>query len=111
MIISLDALFFLLYGLQCFLSPFMIQEFQRFGLTAFQRKSTGVLQLMGAAGLITGLFLPVIGLLAASGLTLMMLAAFLVRIKIRDGFFQAAPSLIFLVLNGWIATAFYAMMQ
>lgn len=110
LLISLNAFFFLLYGLQCFLSRFMILEFERFGLSTLQRKATGTLQILGAAGLITGFFIPEIGLLAATGLSLMMLVAFLVRLKIRDGFFQSAPSLLFLVLNGWIAFTFYTLL-
>ncbi|MCC5925647.1 MAG: DoxX family protein [Bacteroidetes bacterium] len=107
-IISINALFFLLYGLQCFISPVMKLEFKRFGLTEPQRIATGVLQLLGAAGVVVGFFIPLLGFLAASGLALMMLSAFAVRIKIKDGFFQSAPSLIFLFLNGWIATVFYS---
>lgn len=87
----------------------MILEFKRFGLTEIQRMVTGTLQLLGAAGLITGLFIPIIGFISAAGLSVMMLVAFLVRMKIRDGFLKSAPSLLFLALNSWIAAGFYAL--
>lgn len=81
----------------------MVLEFKRFGLPDSQRLLTGVLQLLGAIGLLTGLFLPVIGLMASGGLALMMFVAFLVRMKIGDGFMESAQSLIFLVVNSWVA--------
>ena len=87
----------------------MILEFKRFGLTEYQRHATGILQLLGAAGLIAGLFIPIIGFLSSAGLAVMMLVAFLVRIRIRDGIVQSAPSLLFLALNSWIAASFYTL--
>jgi hypothetical protein len=108
-IISVNALFFLFYGLQSFVSSAMILEFKRFGLNQFQRRATGVLQILGAAGVLVGFWMPVIGFLASSGLSFMMISAFAVRIKIKDGFIQSAPSLLFLGLNMWISTVFYAL--
>lgn len=106
-IITLNALFFLLYGLQCFVSKAMILEFKRFGMTDIQRNATGTLQLLGAGGVVIGLFNPIIGLLASGGLSIMMLVAFMVRIKIKDGFLKSSPSLLFLALNSWISVNFY----
>ncbi|TVQ71274.1 MAG: hypothetical protein EA363_06375 [Balneolaceae bacterium] len=108
-IVVFDAIFFLIYGLQCFISPAMALEFKRFGLSDSQRQLTGALQLSGSAGLVTGLFIPVIGTMASGGLAMMMLVAFLVRMKIRDGFWESAPSILFLALNGWISWNFYAL--
>jgi hypothetical protein len=85
----------------------MIGEFKRFGLTAFQRKSTGILQLLGAIGLILSFFSVWIGLLSAMGLTSMMLVAFMVRISIKDSLTQSIPALIFLLVNSWITYVFY----
>lgn len=85
----------------------MIGEFKRFGLSDSQRKLTGGLQLLGSAGLLAGLIYPTIGLLAASGFTVMMFVAFIVRIKIKDSVAQALPSIIFMLINGWLAFVFY----
>jgi len=84
----------------------MVREFKRYGLPNSQRQFTGVLQILGSAGLLTGFIFPVIGAFASTGLSLMMLVAFFVRIKIRDGFFQSAPSLVFLVLNAYLSVMF-----
>lgn len=86
----------------------MIEEFKRFGMTNSQRKITGILQMFGSCGLLTGIVLPVIGLLASAGLTAMMLVAFFVRIKIKDSFFQSAPSFVFFLINGWLTYSFYS---
>jgi len=88
----------------------MTAEFRRFGLGDAQRKLTGMLQIAGAAGLITGIMLPIIGLLAAAGLSVMMLVALIVRIKIRDGLLQTIPSFLFMLVNMWLTAVFYSMM-
>jgi hypothetical protein len=84
----------------------MIEEFKRFGMTPSQRKITGMLQIIGATGLVAGLFSPYIGLLAAAGFTVMMSVAFFVRLKIKDSLAQSAPSLIFMVINLWLMITF-----
>ncbi|WP_372903884.1 DoxX family protein [Rhodohalobacter sp.] len=85
----------------------MIDEFKRFGMTDSQRKFTGILQIAGSAGLIAGLKMPGVGLLAAAGFTAMMLVAFIVRIKIKDNILQALPSIIFMLINGWLTVGFF----
>jgi hypothetical protein len=84
----------------------MIEEFKRFGMTPSQRKLTGILQILGAAGLIAGFYFPSIGLLSAAGFTVMMLVAFIVRLKIKDSIAQSAPSLIFMAINLWLMVSF-----
>lgn len=100
------ALAFLLYGYNSLYFAPMIAEFNRFGLTSLQRRITGVMQILGALGLLLGLRYPAFGLAASSGLCLMMALGFGVRIKIKDSFLQAAPSFIFMILNGFIAFKF-----
>ncbi len=85
-------------------------EFTRFGLSMLQRLLTGVLQLIGAAGLIVGIFNTYIGIAASAGLSLLMLAGFLVRVKIKDGVYKSSPALIFMVLCGIICYKFIDML-
>jgi uncharacterized metal-binding protein len=103
-----SSLAFIYFGIQCFYSKFIISEFERYGLPNF-RKLTGFLQLMGSIGLLFGLYIsPVLLLLASSGLCILMLSGFVVRIKIKDNFMQSSPSFIFAALNLCIALkAFY----
>lgn len=101
---------FFFYGLGCFYSPTMYEEFKRFGLSPIQRKLTGLFQVLGALGLAGGYyFLPILGFFAAIGLTLLMSLGFGVRIKIKDNFIQSFPSLFFALLNVFVAFRFYGL--
>lgn len=106
-IVLATALGFFIYGLQVFLSPFTKREFQRFGMTVFQRNSTGLLQILGAIALVCGIVYPVLGFMAALGFTMMMCAAMLVRIKLRDTIVESLPALVLLVSNIWLCFSFY----
>lgn len=97
---------FLYYGFACLVSPRLIKEFERYGLPQF-RILTGILQLFGAAGLVLGLFYPWLGVIAAAGLTILMMAGFVTRIKIKDSLLQTLPSFIYMVLNAYISSSFY----
>jgi uncharacterized membrane protein len=69
---------------------------------------TGFLQLLGAIGLLIGLyFSPILLLLASIGLSILMIAGFIVRLKINDNFIQSSPSFLFAVLNICIAVKTY----
>lgn len=104
-IVILSAVSFTYYGLTCLFSQHLKNEFKRFGVPK-QRLTTGVLQLLGAFGLIVGLWYPIVGAMAASGLALLMLAGFIVRIKIRDSFIQTLPSFFFMLINTYLIFAF-----
>ena len=94
-----SALSFLYFGIACFSSTQMKAEYTRYGLAKF-RTVVGGLQLLGAAGLIVGyIYDPVIHAMSAGGLTVLMILGFIVRLRIRDNFFQSAPSLLYAVLN------------
>ncbi|MFD1061818.1 DoxX family protein [Winogradskyella litorisediminis] len=102
-----SSISFLYFGFSCFFSKFIISEFQRYGLPKY-RKLTGTLQLIGAVGLLLGLYKSnVLLLIASAGLFLLMLAGFIVRIKIKDNFFKSSPAFIFAVINALIAVKTY----
>lgn len=102
-LIWFSSLAFIFFGMNCFYSKFIISEFIRYKLPRY-RKLTGFLQLIGATGLLIGLyFSPVLLLIASSGLFILMLAGFVVRIRIKDNFVQSSPSLTFAILNLFIA--------
>lgn len=102
-----NAFAFLFYGYNCIFSVVMDKEFRRFGLTTTQRKLTGVLQILGASGLLLGLFYPKIGFAASLGLSILMLLGFIVRLRIKDSFLESAPSFIFMLLNAYLAYRFW----
>jgi hypothetical protein len=103
---SANALAFLYYGYNCLFSEKMYAEFNRFQLSVGQLKLTGILQIMGALGVLAGLYLPLLGLMASAGLSLLMLLGFGVRLKIKDSLLLSAPSFIFMLLNGYLSWYF-----
>lgn len=101
------ALAFYFYGFNCLFSDFLKSEFKRFGLAQY-RLLTGALQLLGATGLLAGLYFPLIGVLAAAGLSLLMLMGFITRLKIKDSFKETFPSFLFMLINLGIALGLQA---
>ncbi len=92
---------FLIYGVLCFTSQFMLNDFHRFGLERL-RLLTGVLELLGGAGLLIGLaWLPALQM-SSAGLSLLMLIAFAVRVHMRDGVALSSPSLFLTIVNLYI---------
>ena len=100
-LIWLSSLSFLFYGIGYFVSPHLQEEFRRFGLAKFG-PLTGVLEILGAIGLLVGLWVPLILVVAAGGLALLMLLGFGVRLKIKDGFWVSLPSFLFMLVNAYI---------
>ncbi len=76
----------------------MVDDFQRFGLERL-RMLTGLLEVLGGAGLLVGLKWQPILVISAGGLALLMLIAFLVRLRMRDSLAASLPSLLFMLLN------------
>lgn len=102
----LVAAAFLFYGFSMFFSSGMKEEFERYDLIKF-RKLIGFLQLLGGLGILVGLvFIPVL-VIASGGLALLMMIGFVLRIKMKDGFWESMPSFIFMLLNLYICV--YAM--
>jgi hypothetical protein len=104
-LVLFTAFSFLYYGLACLISPRLRIEFERFGLPEY-RMLTGFLQLLGSLGIILGLIFPLLGTLASAGLTLLMVAGFITRIKIKDTFIETLPSFFFMLINGYITFSY-----
>lgn len=98
---------FFYYGLTCLFSNHMVKEFYRFGLTDQQRILTSILQLLGAVGIVVGIRLPFVGLVATIGLSLLMLMGFIVRLRIRDDIRQSTPSFAFMLINAYLFYFYY----
>lgn len=96
-----SAVSFLFYGIGCFTSPFMVEEFLRYGIPQF-RKLTGVLQLLGALGIILGFWMDYIQILSTLGLSLLMLFGVITRIVIKDSLIKTLPALFYCLLNGYL---------
>ena len=97
-----SALSFLAYGTLCLTTPYMVAEFERYGMPEI-RVLTGTLQILAAAGLLIGFAVPKLGALAAAGLALQMVVGLGVRIRIEDPVVQMMPAALYLVVNATIA--------
>ena len=79
----------------------MKSEFERFRL-----KQLGlfviILEILGAFGLLVGLFLKPILLISSGGLAVLMLLGFITRIRSKDGFLVSFPAIFYMILNGYI---------
>ena len=82
----------------------MKQEFLRYRLGS-QRVLVGILQWCAGIGLLAGMSRPWMGQVAAGGLAMMMMAAVVVRIQIKDTLLQTIPALFYLVLNAYLCLA------
>jgi len=96
---------FLAYGVSCLTSRWMKAEFERFGLARL-RTLVGALEIAGAVGVLVGLAVPGVGLLASAGLTLVMVAAIVARRRVKDGLLPTLPSVIYFLLTGILAFLF-----
>ncbi|MEM6672440.1 MAG: DoxX family protein [Planctomycetota bacterium] len=96
-VISIVA--FLGYGVACVAGRSMVKEFERFGLARF-RVLTGVLEVLGALGLLASYAIPDLLPLAAGGLALLMLLGVLTRIRVRDSLGAMLPAIVLMLANG-----------
>jgi hypothetical protein len=112
-IISLfSGISFIVYGITSFKSKRMISEFQRWGY-GNQRKLIGCFQFIGGTGVIFGSLFVVksvdngdalinsSNIIAASSflLTILMIGAIFVRIKIKDKLITILPATLYAILN------------
>lgn len=90
---------FLLFGVTKFISKQMVEGFEHFGLPQWLRVVTGILEILGAAGLIVGIWNPVIAILSSVGLAIIMFFAVLTHARARDPFSSMImPSVLFILL-------------
>ncbi|MEK4524392.1 hypothetical protein CXK86_29935 [Paenibacillus sp. BGI2013] len=91
--------FFLFTGSKI-ISGKMANEFKRFGLPSFFNVLTGSFEIVGAAGMIVGIWMPVAAILAGSLLAGTMLAGALTLIVLaKDPIQKAIPALILFILS------------
>jgi len=89
---------FLVYGTRCLFAQAMVLEFQRWGVPRL-RHITGILEILGALGLLMGQWFPWLGLISAGGLSLLMTCGLAVRIRIKDSFLETLPAAIYLIAS------------
>ena len=100
---------FILYGLLTLFNEGMEKEFERLQIPQF-KLLVGVTQLVGAGGLLCGWWLPWLGVVAAGGLCLQMIAGIMVRTLVKDNWVQAIQAALFALANGYLVLQFFEQM-
>ena len=96
-----SSLSFICYVISYFVSPNMKKEFIRYGLQKLGLFVI-ILQFIGAVGLIIGFKYPPILLISSLGLSLLMLAGLIVRLRLKDSLSAYFPALFYMLLNAYI---------
>jgi hypothetical protein len=79
----------------------MKNEFKRFKLEKLGLL-TILLEILGAIGLLVGLFFNPVLLISSGGLAILMLLGLIVRIKIKDSLWISLPAIFYMCLNAYI---------
>ena len=85
----------------------IISEFQQYQLPVWLRDMVGIFKLSFAIMLLLGIFNEKFKILGSSGLILLMLAALLTHIKVKNPFYKALPSLTLLTFSTLILLSIY----
>ena len=96
-----SAFVFLVFGILCLCTYSMLSDFHRFGLDGL-RIPIGVLELLGGFGLLIDMEWPALLVLSSVALTLLMLIAFGIRMRMGDRTAVSIPSFFFVLLNLYI---------
>ena len=79
----------------------MKSEFKRFNLEKMGLL-TIILELLGATGLVVGVYIHFILIISSLGLFLLMFLGVIVRIKMKDSLWISLPALFYMTLNAYI---------
>ena len=78
--------------------PRVVESMHSVGVTDSQIPRLAILELLGAAGLLVGIWVPLIGLAAAIGLVLYFLGAVIAHVRAKAPAKESFPALVLLVL-------------
>lgn len=96
-----SSLAFIGYGAHCLTAEAMQREFERYGL-AHLRALTGILEILGGAGLLVGLWWPLALRVSAGGLAALMVFALIARYRVNDAAILWIPAFALLLVNAFI---------
>ncbi|MBD0383961.1 DoxX family protein [Paenibacillus sedimenti] len=94
---------FIMFGLMKFGAKQMVQEFQRYGYSKGFRIFTGLIELIGAAGMIVGIWNPQFAALAGILLAATMIGGIITHIRLKDPGKNLGAPFILLILSVVVA--------
>ena len=80
-------------------TPKAVDMLRQLGITDSQIRTLGIVEVLGALGLLVGIWIPILGLLAAIGFVLYFLGALIMHVRSKDAAKDMGPALILLVLS------------
>ena len=101
--VLLSSFSFIFYAVSYFVGSHMKDEFKRFNLEKLGLLVI-ILEIVGALGLLAGIWYKPLLLVSSAGLALLMLLGVLVRFNLKDSLWITIPALFYMGLN---ATIFY----
>ena len=80
-------------------NPKAVDMLRQLGITDSQIRTLGIVEVLGALGLLVGIWIPILGLLAAIGFVLYFLGALIKHVRAKDAAKDMAPAVVLLVLS------------
>lgn len=99
--ILLSSSSFIIYAISYFVGTHMKAEFKRFNLEKLGLLVI-ILEILGALGLIVGIWYEPLLLLSSAGLALLMFLGLIVRFNLKDSLWISLPALFYMALNTYI---------
>lgn len=87
----------------------VVASMRAVGVRDSQIPILAILELLGVAGLIVGIWIPLVGVAAAMGLALYFLGAVIAHIRVKSSAKEAAPAVVIMLVA--IATAILEVMR
>lgn len=78
--------------------PQVVETMGSVGVTQTQIPLLAVAELLGAVGLLVGIWIPLIGTLAAAGLSVYFLGAVVAHLRVKDAVKDLSPALVLAIL-------------
>lgn len=100
----LSVVLFLGYGVSCLFMGAMTEEFERYNLSRF-RRVVGLLEVLGALGLLGSIVIPLLVLPSTAGLSVLMALGVVTRVRVRDPLPQAIPAAVLMLINLFLFVA------
>ena len=76
-----------------------VEMLHKLGLTDDKIRMLGAVEVAGALGLLIGIWIPILGQLAALGFVLYFLGALIMHVRSKDAAKDMAPALVLLILS------------
>jgi len=108
--IVLGLLFMLIGSMTVAGRKMFVENFRRFGYPQWFRVVTGSLEVLGGLGLLIGIWLPWLAVLASTGLTLVMLGAASTHIRIREPLQKLVLPIVMGTLAIVVAVSYWTML-